>query len=399
VISLKKAFVFDGGLVLGDNQSEEGERIKRIRRNIMDIKHIQPQVYVLMPFRDEYEPVYETLKDAARISGMTCTRSDKNPKIGNIIHNIIRGIYESDVVIADITGNNPNVFYELGVANALSKPCPMIRCRSADPFPFDVTSYTILQYENSTVGLKNLKEKLVSLLQTEEDIAHPVNDALETIIQRTRLVTYILYGASGGALLGALTSYAGIVGDFCRPVMKTTTFGMVTAGSLTGLLGGAIFFGAYAFLWNIGSSKATRTASTIAGGILGTIIGVLLFASTQAILRGTENQPMAWSVGLAYLLISCLSGTIFGLSVDIRRRQPAVNVHSLFMHTFKVIALSFALMGTFVIVLNLFKQSFFDAVYLQHYRLMDSVGAALRFGLWFVSMLILQWWLKWQRKL
>jgi hypothetical protein len=69
------------------------------------------------------------------------------------------------------------------------------------------------------------------------------------------------------------------------------------------------------------------------------------------------------------------------------------------MHTFKVIALSFALMGTFVIVLNLFKQSFFDAVYLQHYRLMDSVGTALRFGLWFVSMLILQWWLKWQRKL
>ncbi|MHC4476123.1 MAG: hypothetical protein ACYTEL_10785 [Planctomycetota bacterium] len=365
----------------------------------MDTKHTRPRVYVLMPFRKEYEPVYQTLEEAARISGMSGTRSDKDPRIGNIIHKIIRGIYESDVVIADITGNNANVFYELGVANALSKPCAMIRCRSDEPFPFDVTSYTILQYENSPRGLNDLKEKVVRLLQTEEDLAHPVNDALETVIQRTRLVMYLLYGACAGGFIGALTSYAGILGAFCRPVMRSATFGMVSAGAITGLLGGAMFFGGYAFLGNIGHSRATRTSSTIGGGIVGTIMGVFLFASTLAILRGTENQPMAWSVGLAYLLISCVGGLIFGLSVDIRRRQPGVSPHSFLIHALRVIVLCLALMGGFVILLNLFKHSIFDDIYLRDYRSMDSVGAASRFGLWCVSMVSLQWWLKWKRRL
>jgi nucleoside 2-deoxyribosyltransferase len=354
-----------------------------------------------MPLTKNYEddPIYETLKEAGRLLGMTCMRSDDDPRKGNIINKVIRGIYESDIVIADITRANPNVFYELGVANALSKSGLMIRCQSADKFPFDVGGYDILQYDNTTQGLKKLKEKIVRILQTNEELKHPVNDALEAIIQHNRLVMYILYGACAGGILGALTSYAGIVGALCRPVMKTTTFGMVTTGAITGLFSGAVFFGAYPFLWDTGYSRANRTISTIANGIIGIIIGVILFVSTLAILRGTENQPMAWGLGLAYLLISCIVGTIFGLSGDIRRRKLAVNAPSLFIYTLKVITLSSLLIGMFVIMLNLFKQSIFDAAYLQHYQLMDSVGVAARIGLWCVSMLILQWWLKWQKKL
>lgn len=365
----------------------------------MNIKQLQPQLYVLMPFSEELEPIYETLRDAARMSGMACTRSDKDPRKGNIILKIIQGIYESNVVIADITEANPNVFYELGVANALSKPCLMICCGPADRFPFDVASYDVIKYENTPQGLKNLREKLTGALQTPEDLRHPVNDALEAIIQRTRMVLHVVYGACAGALLGALASYAGIIGAFCRPIMKTKTFGLISAGGVTGLLSGAIFFGGYAYLWNIGRSKVTRMSSTMASGILGAIVGVILFAGEHAFLRGTENQPMAWSIGLAYLMISCVGGVIFGLSVDIQRQQPAANVHSLLIHTLKAVAVSFVLMGVFVIVLNLFKQSIFDAIYLQHYRPMDSVGDAIRIVLWCVSMLSLQWWLKWQRRL
>jgi len=73
---------------------------------------------------------------------------------GVILQDIIRGIVESDVIVADITPTeNPNVFYELGYAHALQKPTILLANRQIEKLPFDVSGYRVIFYDD-TIGVK-----------------------------------------------------------------------------------------------------------------------------------------------------------------------------------------------------------------------------------------------------
>ena len=73
-----------------------------------------------------------------------------------IVADIARQIVEADVVIADITPANPNVYYEVGYAHALSKPTILIAEKPTE-LPFDVSPFRTLFYEN-TIGGKAIVE-------------------------------------------------------------------------------------------------------------------------------------------------------------------------------------------------------------------------------------------------
>jgi len=64
-------------------------------------------------------------------------RSDLDPTPGQLTTQIIKGIIESRAVVADVTGRNPNVFFELGVAQAFAKPLALL-VKSSDASPFDI---------------------------------------------------------------------------------------------------------------------------------------------------------------------------------------------------------------------------------------------------------------------
>jgi nucleoside 2-deoxyribosyltransferase len=66
---------------------------------------------------------------------------------------------EAEVVIAEITPENRNVFYELGYAHALGKPTIMLAERGTD-LPFDVSGYRVLLYENTIAGKKQVENGL-----------------------------------------------------------------------------------------------------------------------------------------------------------------------------------------------------------------------------------------------
>lgn len=72
--------------------------------------------FVIMPFADTFTEVYETLREAVESPEVSfdCIRADDLVGGGHIIRDILRGVPEAEVVIADLTGRNPNVFYELG---------------------------------------------------------------------------------------------------------------------------------------------------------------------------------------------------------------------------------------------------------------------------------------------
>ena len=72
---------------------------------------------------------------------------------GLITDQFWRGIRRADVVVADITGSNPNVFYELGLAHALGKEV-LIVAQGVERPPFDVSTARLLRYELTRPRLK-----------------------------------------------------------------------------------------------------------------------------------------------------------------------------------------------------------------------------------------------------
>ena len=78
---------------------------------------------------------------------------------GLIIADIIREIASAQLVIADITPTNPNVYFEVGYALALNKPTILL-AKKGTPLPFDVAGFRVLFYEDSIGGKGKLEDGL-----------------------------------------------------------------------------------------------------------------------------------------------------------------------------------------------------------------------------------------------
>jgi hypothetical protein len=103
-----------------------------------------PVAFVMMPFDPAFNDVFETVIRRA-LQGYRVVRADSHLNQQNILRSIAEGIYNADLVIADVSGTNPNVMYELGAAHALGKPTVMIT-RSLAGLPFDLRSYPVQVY-------------------------------------------------------------------------------------------------------------------------------------------------------------------------------------------------------------------------------------------------------------
>lgn len=134
---------------------------------------------VLMPFRDEEMNKHYTLvvKKAVESSGIfKCFRVDEIPHAAyRITSEIIQGIEQADVVIANITHHNANVFYELGMAHSFGNNVLIICDKSESFIPFDIKDYNILMYENSDTGNANLTDGINSALKNMKWGAKPNN--------------------------------------------------------------------------------------------------------------------------------------------------------------------------------------------------------------------------------
>lgn len=120
----------------------------------------QPKAFVIMPFDVEFTPIYENLiKKPLEDAGFSVARADSFLDQENILGSVIRGITTADLVVADLTTNNPNVFYELGLSHALDKPTVLL-AQSINEVPFDLRSYKILIYETHFNKIARLKDRL-----------------------------------------------------------------------------------------------------------------------------------------------------------------------------------------------------------------------------------------------
>lgn len=121
----------------------------------------KPFCFVLMPFCKEFDDVYQLgIKESCNQAGAYCERVDEQSYHGTIHERIYNQISKADFIIADMTGRNLNVFYEVGYAHALGKPTVLLTKHSED-IPFDLKNYPHIVYEGSiTTLLKELTEKV-----------------------------------------------------------------------------------------------------------------------------------------------------------------------------------------------------------------------------------------------
>lgn len=110
--------------------------------------------FVLMPFDSEFDDVYKLgIKEAASNLGIRAERVDEQLYHEGILDRIYNQIGIADIIIADMTGRNANVFYEVGYAHAKSKLCLHLTKEVTD-IPFDLQHHRHIVYGDSIVNLK-----------------------------------------------------------------------------------------------------------------------------------------------------------------------------------------------------------------------------------------------------
>jgi hypothetical protein len=118
-------------------------------------------VFVLMPFSDKFQDVYEVgIKSACTDAGAYCERVDEQIFTDSILDRIFNQIAKADVIVADMTGRNPNVFYETGYAHALNKRVILLTQKAAD-IPFDLKHYPHIVYQGKLTLLKAELERKI----------------------------------------------------------------------------------------------------------------------------------------------------------------------------------------------------------------------------------------------
>lgn len=116
----------------------------------------RPFVFVLMPFDSNFDDIYKFgIKGAAQEVGAYAERVDEQIFMEGILERVFNQINKADVVVADMTGRNPNVFYEVGYAHALGK-IVLLLTQSADDIPFDLQHHQHTVYEGSIETLRSV---------------------------------------------------------------------------------------------------------------------------------------------------------------------------------------------------------------------------------------------------
>ena len=123
-------------------------------------------VFVAMPFAESFTPVFfDLIVPAAAGAQLIVMRTDQEPTLASIDERIRQGIRMADLVIADVTSHNANVFYELGVAHALGKHSLLLR-RPGVELPFDVRYHEAFDYpeDEPSTRVEALRTRLSAAL-------------------------------------------------------------------------------------------------------------------------------------------------------------------------------------------------------------------------------------------
>lgn len=135
------------------------------------------KAFVLMPFRQPYDSYYAAIfRPALEAVGFSVTRADDIYTPRPVMLDIQESILSADLLLCELTGRSPNVFYELGLAHAAGKPTILVSTKAED-IPFDLRHVRVINYETQLAGweaaLRVAIEKAAQSVVASENVWPP----------------------------------------------------------------------------------------------------------------------------------------------------------------------------------------------------------------------------------
>lgn len=137
-------------------------------RLLIELDEITNSCFVVMPFQAVFESEYEkVIKPAIESAGLLCVRGDEIYTRQAIVEDIWHSMKKARVVVAELSGRNPNVMYEIGLAHALGKPLVLLT-RNEEDVPFDLRALRYVFYDLSEpdwgTHLRNRLNEIIKLI-------------------------------------------------------------------------------------------------------------------------------------------------------------------------------------------------------------------------------------------
>lgn len=142
----------------------EGQGFSSIKN--FTVETMKLTAFVIMAFSDRFTNIYtDIIKPICDEQDILCIRADEICSPGKITRDILAGIKEADIIIAEITPDNANVFFEIGYATAFEKQIiPLADGSKRAGLPFDMYDIRTIFYENSEQGINLAKARLSKFL-------------------------------------------------------------------------------------------------------------------------------------------------------------------------------------------------------------------------------------------
>lgn len=130
-------------------------------------KHAEDGSPERIAFEEGIQVFEEVVKPACNGFGLEAVRADMISRTGEIPEQIFRQLRDCPVVIADLTGANPNVMYELGLRHTTGKVT--IQIGEKGRLPFDVAAIRTIMFRRTDAGLVQARKDLAKALATNLD--------------------------------------------------------------------------------------------------------------------------------------------------------------------------------------------------------------------------------------
>jgi hypothetical protein len=142
-LATKNIVRFEGdACFLNPNLPHVNNVLEQGRVDRLSLKHL----FVAMPYAKEFNNAYYFgIKHPIERRRRKCERTDQDVFTGDVVERVKHRIATAELVIADITGNNPNVFYEVGYAEGVGKPILLIS--QEQETPFDLKTRRQIRYD------------------------------------------------------------------------------------------------------------------------------------------------------------------------------------------------------------------------------------------------------------
>src|SRR5262249_15377307 len=116
---------------------DDEEFLQKVNEAVSNAEHrLQSFVFVLMPFAEKYVTIYQhIIKESIESEEIPCIRADDFFEPRRIMDDVKRCIQEARLIVADLSGRNPNVFYEVGMAHSIGQTVLLLSQSIADVPP------------------------------------------------------------------------------------------------------------------------------------------------------------------------------------------------------------------------------------------------------------------------